>query len=114
MAFYEALGTGGWQALAKTLDYIPKTHLTIADAKRGDIGNTSRLYAHTFFSTFDFDAVTIAPYMGYDSVSPFLEFDDKWVILLALTSNAGSKDFQFVKDHEGRHLYELPGRMQTS
>ncbi len=106
VAFYEALGTGGWQALAKTLDYIPKTHLTIADAKRGDIGNTSRLYAHTFFSTFDFDAVTIAPYMGYDSVSPFLEFDDKWVILLALTSNAGSKDFQFLQDNEGRHLYE--------
>ena len=106
VAFYEALGTGGWQALAKTLDYIPSTHFSIADAKRGDIGNTSRLYATTFFQTFDFDAVTIAPYMGEDSVAPFLEFEDKWVILLALTSNAGSADFQFYKNAEGRPLFE--------
>ena len=101
VAFYEALGTGGWQALAKTLDYIPDSHFTIADAKRGDIGNTSRLYAHTFFSTFDFDAVTVAPYMGRDSVEPFLEFNDKWVILLGLTSNLGSADFQFTRDRTG-------------
>ena len=95
IAFYEALGTKGWDTLAKTLDYIPDSHFTIADAKRGDIGNTSRLYAKTFFETFDFDAVTVAPYMGKDSVEPFLEFAGKWVILLALTSNQGSKDFQF-------------------
>lgn len=106
VAFYEALGTGGWQALAKTLDYIPKSHFTIADAKRGDIGNTSRLYAHTFFSTFDFDAVTVAPYMGRDSVEPFLDFEDKWVILLGLTSNKGSMDFQFSGDHNGERLYQ--------
>jgi orotidine-5'-phosphate decarboxylase len=106
VAFYEALGTGGWQALAKTLDYIPSTHFRIADAKRGDIGNTSRLYASTFFQTFDFDAVTIAPYMGRDSVEPFLDFDNKWVILLALTSNVGSTDFQFYSNSEGRPLYE--------
>ncbi|NND34758.1 MAG: orotidine-5'-phosphate decarboxylase [Saprospiraceae bacterium] len=106
VAFYEALGTGGWQALAKTLDYIPETHFTIADAKRGDIGNTSRLYATTFFQTFDFDAVTIAPYMGEDSVAPFLEFKDRWVILLALTSNAGSSDFQFYKNDVGKPLFQ--------
>jgi len=106
VAFYEALGTGGWQALAKTLDYIPDTHFSIADAKRGDIGNTSRLYATTFFQTFDFDAVTIAPYMGADSVKPFLEFEDKWVILLGLTSNVGSIDFQFFQSKDGRRLYE--------
>ncbi len=106
IAFYEALGTGGWQALAKTLDYIPDTHLSIADAKRGDIGNTSRLYATTFFKTFDFDAITVAPYMGADSVLPFLEFEHKWVILLALTSNPGSSDFQFHKNVDGIALYE--------
>ena len=97
-AFYEALGAPGWESLQKTLDYIPKHCFTIADAKRGDIGNTSGLYARAFFdkatSGLDFDAVTVAPYMGKDSVTPFLGFANKWVILLALTSNEGSADFQ--------------------
>lgn len=94
IAFYESLGPKGWESLQKTLELIPSEILTIADAKRGDIGNTSRMYARTFFETFDFDAVTIAPYMGEDSVTPFLEFENKWVFLLALTSNFGSQDFQ--------------------
>jgi len=106
IAFYEALGPAGWHALAKTLEYIPDTHFTIADAKRGDIGNTSRMYARAFFSTMDFDAVTVAPYMGVDSVSPFLEFEDKWVILLGLTSNKGSADFQMTQDADGQALYQ--------
>ncbi|MEO1625409.1 MAG: orotidine-5'-phosphate decarboxylase [Bacteroidota bacterium] len=106
IAFYEAMGSKGWDSLAKTLDYIPKDHFTIADAKRGDIGNTSRLYARTFFETYQFDSVTVAPYMGEDSVAPFLEFEDKWVILLGLTSNKGSRDFQFDKNEEGEALYE--------
>lgn len=98
IAFYEAMGVQGWQSLKKTLDYIPKNCFTIADAKRGDIGNTSSLYARAFFdksaSGMSFDSVTVAPYMGRDSVMPFLEFEGKWVILLALTSNEGSADFQ--------------------
>lgn len=106
IAFYEALGAKGWESLEKTLDYIPKNHFTIADAKRGDIGNTSRLYAKAFFETMDFDSVTVAPYMGEDSVKPFLEFDNKWVILLALTSNKGSNDFQFTTQEDGQPLYE--------
>lgn len=106
LAFYESLGSRGWDTLAKTLDYIPKEHFTIADAKRGDIGNTSRLYAKAFFETFDFDSVTVAPYMGIDSVQPFLEFEDKWVILLGLTSNKGSQDFQFGIQDGGAPLYE--------
>jgi orotidine-5'-phosphate decarboxylase len=93
-AFYETLGAAGWTALKKTMDYIPKTHLSIADAKRGDIGNTSSMYARTFFEHLNADALTVAPYMGVDSVKPFLEFKNKWVILLALTSNEGSQDFQ--------------------
>jgi len=97
IAFYEALGSKGWESLQKTLDYIPKDIFSIADAKRGDIGNTSGLYARAFFETMNFDSVTVAPYMGEDSVKPFLEFKNKWVILLALTSNAGSKDFQLEK-----------------
>jgi orotidine-5'-phosphate decarboxylase len=108
-AFYEALGAKGWESLQKTLEYIPKTHFTIADAKRGDIGNTSGLYARTFFdpsaSGLDFDAVTVAPYMGSDSVIPFLVYENKWVILLALTSNAGSNDFQRL-DSQGKSFYE--------
>ena len=108
-AFYEASGARGWESLQKTLAYIPKSHFTIADAKRGDIGNTSGLYARTFFdptaSGLDFDAVTVAPYMGSDSVIPFLEFENKWVILLALTSNPGSADFQRL-DADGKALYE--------
>jgi orotidine-5'-phosphate decarboxylase len=94
LAFYESLGPKGWESLEKTMEYIPDAIFTIADAKRGDIGNTSKMYAKTFFEYFDFDAVTVAPYMGEDSVTPFLEFTDKWVILLALTSNVGSHDFQ--------------------
>ena len=98
IAFYEAQGPRGWESLQKTLDYIPEDCFTIADAKRGDIGNTSGLYARTFFEAsaagLDFDSVTVAPYMGHDSVMPFLDYAGKWVILLALTSNAGSADFQ--------------------
>lgn len=98
IAFYEAMGAKGWESLQKTLEYIPKECFTIADAKRGDIGNTSGLYARAFFdknaSGLDFDSVTVAPYMGKDSVIPFLDFPQKWVILLALTSNDGSNDFQ--------------------
>lgn len=106
LAFYEAMGPAGWESLAKTLAYIPKEHFTIADAKRGDIGNTSGLYARAFFDTLDFDAVTVAPYMGEDSVKPFLQFPGKWVILLALTSNKGSSDFQLTAQENGQPLYE--------
>jgi orotidine-5'-phosphate decarboxylase len=109
-AFYEANGVKGWISLQKTIDYIPKNIFTIADAKRGDIGNTSAMYARAFFDKaqtgFDFDAVTVAPYMGEDSVKPFLDFKDKWVILLALTSNAGSKDFQVLNTLHGQKVYE--------
>ncbi|HEX7367800.1 MAG TPA: orotidine-5'-phosphate decarboxylase [Pelobium sp.] len=104
-AFYECRGLAGWQSLIKTVDYLPKSIFTIADAKRGDIGNTSAMYADAFFnhesSGMSFDSVTVAPYMGKDSVSPFLNYQGKWVILLALTSNEGAKDFQFSKDEEG-------------
>lgn len=98
IAFYEAQGPRGWESLQKTLEYIPSECFTIADAKRGDIGNTSDLYARTFFDPsaagLSFDSVTVAPYMGHDSVTPFLAYEEKWVILLALTSNPGSADFQ--------------------
>lgn len=97
MAFYETEGVKGWTSLEKTINYINKNYpdqFTIADAKRGDIGNTSKMYAKAFLEKLDFDSITVAPYMGEDSVTPFLEYKDKWVILLALTSNAGSKDFQ--------------------
>ncbi|WP_345083846.1 orotidine-5'-phosphate decarboxylase [Nemorincola caseinilytica] len=93
-AFYEAQGVKGWQSMERTLNYIPKDIFTIADAKRGDIGNTSEQYARTFFHTYPYDSVTVAPYMGSDSVKPFLQFDGKWAIVLGLTSNAGSADFQ--------------------
>ncbi|MBK9510641.1 MAG: orotidine-5'-phosphate decarboxylase [Cytophagaceae bacterium] len=110
IAFYEALGSKGWDTLKKTLEYIPDNCFTIADAKRGDIGNTSGLYARAFFdkksSGLSFDSVTVAPYMGADSVLPFLEFQNKWVILLALTSNTGSEDFQKMKMESGEFLYE--------
>lgn len=106
IAFYESRGGDGWESIAKTLDYIPPEIYTIADAKRGDIGNTSHMYARAFFGTYDFDAVTVAPYMGSDSVEPFLDFDEKWVILLGLTSNKGSADFQYIKDTKGVPLYE--------
>ena len=97
LAFFEALGPKGWEILYEVKKLIPKSLFTIADAKRGDIGNTARMYAHCFFNEFDFDAVTIAPYMGEDSVKPFMEFDDKWAIILALTSNKGADDFQQQK-----------------
>jgi orotidine-5'-phosphate decarboxylase len=110
IAFYEAMGPKGWESLRKTLEYIPKDCFSIADAKRGDIGNTSSLYARAFFdkdsSGMSFDSVTVAPYMGADSVQPFLEFQDKWVILLALTSNVGSQDFQFSELSSGQKLFE--------
>jgi orotidine-5'-phosphate decarboxylase len=106
IAFYEALGPKGWESLQKTLEYIPKNIFTIADAKRGDIGNTSGLYAKAFFETMDFDSITVAPYMGVDSVKPFLEFEDKWVILLALTSNEGSSDFQLIPSQSGKPLFQ--------
>jgi orotidine-5'-phosphate decarboxylase len=106
IAFYEAFGARGWESLQKTLDYIPKDIFTIADAKRGDIGNTAALYAKAFFENLDFDAVTVAPYMGEDSVKPFLNQDGKWVILLAYTSNSGSADFQLIESKGGRKLYE--------
>src|SRR5690554_652705 len=106
IAYNEALGPRGWESLQKTLDYIPKDIFTIADAKRGDIGNTSKLYAKAFFEQMDFDSITVAPYMGEDSVTPFLEFKDKWVVLLALTSNEGSVDFQAFQNLEGRALYQ--------
>lgn len=107
IAFYEAQGPRGWESLRKTLDYIPADIFTIADAKRGDIGNTAALYAKTFFEYLSFDSITVAPYMGKDSVTPFLDYQDKWVILLAHTSNTGSADFQLLESKQsGRKLYE--------
>ena len=106
IAFYESRGVSGWTSLQKTLDYIPNNIFTIADAKRGDIGNTSDMYARAFFENMNFDAVTVAPYMGSDSVAPFLEFDGKWAILLALTSNKGGLDFQTFKNENGKQLFE--------
>ncbi len=104
-AFYEAQGLKGWISMGKTLDYIPKDIFTIADAKRGDIGNTAEQYAKTFFDTYPYDSVTVAPYMGKDSVAPFLQFPGKWAIVLGLTSNEGSKDFQLQPSGDGL-LYE--------
>ena len=109
LAFYEAQGVKGWMALEKTIKYIRQNYpeqFIIADAKRGDIGNTSKLYARTFFEEMDVDAVTVAPYMGEDSVTPFLGYEGKWVILLALTSNKGSHDFQLTEDKDGERLFE--------
>ena len=106
IAFYESLGVSGWVSLQKTLDYIPKNIFTIADAKRGDIGNTSNMYARAFFEKMNFDSVTVAPYMGSDSVTPFLEFKDKWAIVLALTSNKGGLDFQKIENKNGKQLFE--------
>jgi len=106
IAFYEMLGSKGWDTLQKTMDYIPSDIFTIADAKRGDIGNTSLYYANTFFDTYNFDSVTVAPYMGNDSVTPFLNHKGKWVIMLALTSNAGGLDFQLIEDANGTPLYQ--------
>lgn len=106
IAFYEALGTKGWASLQKTLEYIPKECFTIADAKRGDIGNTSALYAKAFFQQMNFDSITVAPYMGEDSVKPFLEFSGKWVILLIHTSNPGSRDFQLLETNDGHYVFQ--------
>ena len=109
LAFYEASGLIGWEALQKTVEYIRKNYpdqFIIADAKRGDIGNTSDMYARSFFEDLKVDALTVAPYMGEDSVSPFLKYEGKWVILLALTSNKGSHDFQMTKDSKGQCLFE--------
>ena len=106
IAFYESMGVSGWNSLEKTLDYIPKNIFTIADAKRGDIGNTSNMYARTFFEKMNFDSVTVAPYMGSDSVTPFLDFKDKWAIVLALTSNKGGLDFQKIENKNGKQLFE--------
>lgn len=106
LAFYESLGASGWISLEKTLQYIPSDCFTIADAKRGDIGNTSALYAKAFFEQMNFDAVTVAPYMGEDSVKPFLTFENKWAILLALTSNVGANDFQMIKCADNPFLFE--------
>lgn len=104
-AFYEAQGLKGWEAMQRTVEYIPKTHFTIADAKRGDIGNTSSQYAKAFFETIPFDAITVAPYMGEDSIRPFLEYENKFTIVLGLTSNAGAKDFELQKTGNA-YLYE--------
>lgn len=109
IAFYEAMGIEGWKSLKKTIDYLNSEYpdlFTIADAKRGDIGNTSTRYARAFFENLDFDSITVAPYMGVDSVQPFLEFKNKWVILLALTSNPGSSDFQNIKSESSEMLFE--------
>jgi orotidine-5'-phosphate decarboxylase len=105
-AFYEALGPSGMISFQKTVDYIPKNIMVLADAKRGDIGNTSRLYAKSFFEYYNVDALTVAPYMGSDSVKPFLEYDNKWVIILGLTSNQGSQDFQHLVVGENETLHE--------
>ena len=109
LAFYECYGLKGMIAFEKTIKYLKENHpnhFIIADAKRGDIGNTSKMYAHTFFEEYNLDSVTVAPYMGEDSVKPFLEYDGKWVILLALTSNKGSHDFQLTEDKQGERLFE--------
>jgi orotidine-5'-phosphate decarboxylase len=121
-AFYEAMGVKGWESLERTVNYIPLEHFKIADAKRGDIGNTSSQYAKAFFESMNFDAVTVAPYMGEDSVRPFLEYREKWAIVLGLTSNAGAKDFELqrfdtktdlldegihIEKHGTKFLYEM-------
>ena len=105
-AFYESMGARGWESLQKTVAYIPNNIFTIADAKRGDIGNTSSMYGRAFFENMNFDAVTVSPYMGKDSVAPFLDFENKWAIVLALTSNNGSLDFQNFEDKSGKPLFK--------
>lgn len=111
LAFYEALGPSGWHTLQRTVQHIGNQHFTIADAKRGDIGNTSRMYAEAFFQQLGFDSVTVAPYMGQDSVSPFLGFDGKWAILLALTSNTGSADFQRLELQTSNSKLQTPNSL---
>lgn len=110
-AFYEAMGKAGWEAMEETVHAIPATHFKIADAKRADIGNTSSYYAKAFFETIPFDAITVAPYMGEDSIRPFLEYENKWTIVLGLTSNHGAEDFEMLKvetpyDKTGAFLYQ--------
>lgn len=109
LAFYESMGSKGWDSLEKTVNHIKSITsdvLIIADAKRGDIGNTSAMYARTFFETYDFDAITLAPYMGLDTVSPFLEYNGKWSVILALTSNTSASDFQYITDNDNIKLFE--------
>jgi orotidine-5'-phosphate decarboxylase len=106
IAFYECLGSKGWDSLQKTVEYIPENIFTIADAKRGDIGNTSAKYAETFFSTYNFDSITVSAFMGADAVLPYLEHKGKWSILLGLTSNEGAKDFQLLKSENGNYWFE--------
>jgi orotidine-5'-phosphate decarboxylase len=109
LAFYESMGAAGYISLEMTISYLRQTYpdvFVIADAKRGDIGNTSRLYARAYFNTLDCDAITLSPYMGYDSIAPFLEVEDRWAVLLALTSNEGSGDFQQIETKNGLQLYE--------
>ncbi len=108
-AFYEAMGIEGWKTLSKTVDYIRKNYpeiFIIADAKRGDIGNTSKMYAQAFFEKMDVDGVTLAPYMGKDTVAPFLEYDNRWAVILALTSNGSAADFELSKLEDGRFVFE--------
>lgn len=106
-AFYEAMGARGWEIMEQTVNYMPSTHFKIADAKRGDIGSTSTQYARAFFETLAFDAITVAPYMGEDSIRPFLEYENKWTIVLGLTSNKGAENFELKKLQEsGRYLYQ--------
>jgi orotidine-5'-phosphate decarboxylase len=109
-AFYESGGVKGWEAMERTINYIPTTHFRIADAKRGDIGNTSKHYARAFFETMPFDAITVAPYMGWDSVRPYLEYKDKWTIVLGLTSNPGAEDFELRRMEAGERV-EKGGRV---
>ncbi len=113
IAFYECMGVKGWDILEKTLLYIGEEHFTIADAKRGDIGNTSDYYAKTFFETYPFDSVTVAPYMGRDSVSAFLKYENKWAIILALTSNPGADDFELLPSGEGKVFEQVLKKSAT-
>lgn len=106
IAFYEAMGAKGWDSLESSLALVPEGIFTIADAKRGDIGNTSSLYARTFFETYNFDSITVSPYMGQDSLEPFYGYDNKWIIILGLTSNKGSQDFQMLDLPDGRKVYQ--------
>lgn len=106
LAFFETYGAKGWESFAKTVDYIGKSHFIIADAKRGDIGNTSERYAKAFFESLSCDAITLSPYMGSDSIKPFLNFPGKWAILLALTSNRGAEDFELLETSQGKKIYE--------
>ena len=116
-AFYEAMGIDGWKTLSKTVDYIRKNYpeiFIIADAKRGDIGNTSKMYAQAFFEKMDVDGVTLAPYMGKDTVAPFLEYDNRWAVILALTSNGSAADFELSKLEDGRFVFEQVLEKATS